>query len=128
MTKTIENAKLNGFVTTVFGRRRYLPELASSNHMLKAFGERVARNAPIQGTAADIIKIAMINVFTRLKAENLDARLILQVHDELIIEAKDDIAEKVGNILKEEMESAAVMKVKLTADVGVGKTWYEAKE
>ncbi len=128
MTSTIENAKLDGFVTTVFGRRRYLPELSSSNHMLKAFGERVARNAPIQGTAADIIKIAMINVAERLKSENLDAKLILQVHDELIIEAKDEIADKVSSILKEEMESAVVCKVKLTADVSSGKSWYEAKE
>ena len=128
MNQTIENAKRDGYVTTVFGRRRYLPELASSNHMLKAFGERVARNAPIQGTAADIIKIAMINVFSRLKEEKLDARLILQVHDELIIEAKDDIADKVSLILKEEMEAAAVMKVRLTADVHSGKSWYEAKE
>ena len=128
MNQTIENAKRDGYVTTVFGRRRYLPELASSNHMLKAFGERVARNAPIQGTAADIIKIAMINVFSRLKEEKLDARLILQVHDELIIEAKDDIADRVSLILKEEMEAAAVMKVRLTADVHSGKSWYEAKE
>ena len=128
MTTTIENAKLDGFVTTVFGRRRYLPELNSSNHMLKAFGERVARNAPVQGTAADIIKIAMINVFNRLLEEKLDAKLILQVHDELIIEAKDEIADKVCAILKEEMESAVVMKVKLTADVSSGKSWYEAKE
>ena len=128
MRETIENAKENGFVTTLFNRRRYLPELASSNHMLKAFGERVARNAPIQGTAADIIKIAMINVSHRLKAEKLDAKLILQVHDELIIECKEEIKEKVSALLKEEMEKAATMKVNLTADVSVGSSWYEAKE
>jgi DNA polymerase-1 len=128
MQESIENAKQNGYVTTVFGRRRYLPELTSSNHMLRAFGERVARNAPIQGTAADIIKIAMINVSQRLERENLDAKLILQVHDELIIECKNEIADKVSSLLKEEMENAVNMSVKLTADVHVGKSWYEAKE
>ncbi|MBQ9977874.1 MAG: DNA polymerase I [Clostridia bacterium] len=128
MKDTIENAKENGFVTTLFNRRRYLPELFSSNHMLKAFGERVARNAPIQGTAADIIKIAMINVSNRLKSEKLDAKLILQVHDELIIECKEEIKEKVSLLLKEEMEKAATMRVNLTADVSVGSSWYEAKE
>ena len=127
MENTISAAKENGFVTTIFGRRRYLPELSSSNHMLRAFGERVARNAPIQGTAADIIKIAMVNVFKRLKAENLNARLILQVHDELIIEADKDCAEKAAEILKEEMQNAAKMKVELTADVNIGENWYEAK-
>ena len=128
MTKSIEKAKEQGFVTTVFGRRRYLPELSSSNHMLRSFGERVARNAPIQGTAADIIKIAMVNVFKRLKEENLDARLILQVHDELIIEASDADAQKAAALLKEEMENAVKMKVALTADVSMGKSWYEAKD
>lgn len=128
MKNTIEQAKADGFVTTVFGRRRYLPELASSNHMLKAFGERVARNAPIQGTAADIIKMAMVNVFARLKKERLDAKLILQVHDELIIEAAEGDAERAASILKEEMEKAAKMKVALTADVSLGKSWFEAKQ
>ena len=127
MSEGITAAKEQGFVTTLFGRRRYLPELSSSNHMLRAFGERVARNAPIQGTAADIIKIAMVNVFRRLKAENLNAKLILQVHDELIIEADETCAEKAAEILKTEMENAAKMKVALTADVNVGKSWYEAK-
>ncbi len=128
MQNTIEKAKQDGYVTTVFGRRRYLPEITSSNGMLRAFGERVARNAPIQGTAADVIKIAMINVFNRLEKEGLDAKLILQVHDELIIEAAADIAEKVGVVLKEEMEKAADMSVELTADVHCGKSWYEAKD
>ena len=95
--------------------------------MLRAFGERVARNAPIQGTAADIIKIAMVNVSKRLKAENLNAKLILQVHDELIIEADESCADTAAKLLKEEMQNAAKMKVELTADVNVGKTWYEAK-
>ena len=127
MKEGIEKAKQDGFVTTLFGRRRYLPELSSSNGMLRAFGERVARNAPIQGTAADIIKIAMVNVFSRLQEENLNARLILQVHDELIIEAAEEDASAAAKILKEEMENAAKLKVALTADVNKGKTWYEAK-
>ncbi len=127
MENTISAAKENGYVTTIFGRRRYLPELSSSNHMLRAFGERVARNAPIQGTAADIIKIAMVNVFKRLKEENLSAKLILQVHDELIIEADEDCAEAAAKVLKEEMQNAAKMRVELTADVNIGKDWYEAK-
>ena len=128
MTKTIEEAKENGYVTTVFGRRRYLPEITSSNGMMRAFGERVARNAPIQGTAADIIKIAMINVFKRLKAEKLDARLILQVHDELIIECNEGIRDRVSALLKEEMQNAVKMSVELTADVHSGYSWYEAKD
>ena len=127
MNNSISQAKEQGYVTTVFGRRRYLPELSSSNHMIRSFGERVARNAPIQGTAADIIKIAMVNVYKRLKEENLDAKLILQVHDELIIEAADSDANKAANILKQEMENAVKMKVALTADVNMGKSWYEAK-
>ena len=128
MQKTIEDAKENGYVTTVFGRRRYLPEITSSNGMMRAFGERVARNAPIQGTAADIIKIAMVNVFSRLKKENLDARLILQVHDELIIECAENIKDTVSELLKEEMQNAAKMSVELTADVHSGYSWYEAKD
>ena len=128
MQATIEKAKSDGFVTTLSGRRRYLPELASSNHMLRSFGERVARNAPIQGTAADIIKIAMIKVWQRLKKENLDARLILQVHDELIVECRRDLCETVCRILEEEMQSAAQLSVPLTVDAHCGKTWFEAKE
>ena len=128
MQATIEKAKSDGYVTTLLGRRRYLPELASSNHMLRSFGERVARNAPIQGTAADIIKIAMIKVWQRLKKENLDARLILQVHDELIVECRRDLCETVCRILEEEMQSAAQLSVPLTVDAHCGKTWFEAKE
>lgn len=128
MKNVIEQAKKNGFVSTFFGRRRYLPELSSSNGMMRAFGERVARNMPIQGAAADIIKIAMIRVKNRLLEENLDARLILQVHDELIVEAKEEIKDTVCSILTEEMEKSAEMSVRLIADVGSGKTWYDAKE
>lgn len=102
----IEIAKEKGYSETLFHRKRYLPELASSNHMLRAFGERVARNMPIQGTAADIIKIAMVKVDARLRAENMESHLILQVHDELIVEAPDDEAQKALEIVTQEMENA----------------------
>lgn len=127
MENTIKNAKLNGYVTTLFGRRRYLPELSSSNGMLRAFGERVARNAPIQGTAADIIKLAMIKVFDTLKREVPSAKLILQVHDELIVECDKKDAETVSGILKTEMENAVHLSVNLIADAHFGKTWLESK-
>lgn len=127
MDKLISDARQNGYVTTLFGRRRYLPELSSSNHMLRAFGERVARNAPIQGTAADIIKIAMIAVWRRLAKEQPNAKLILQVHDELIVECPKEDQEAVCRILKEEMEAAAHLPVDLSVDVHSGKTWYDAK-
>ncbi len=128
MQRVITDAKNNGYVSTLFGRRRYLPELTASNAMLRSFGERVARNMPIQGTAADIIKIAMIKVYERMKTQSLKAQLIMQVHDELIVEAPEAEAEAVCRIVKEEMENACKMNVKLTADVHSGKSWYEAKE
>lgn len=127
MKNVITQAKNSGYVTTLFGRRRYLPELAASNAMLRNFGERVARNMPIQGTAADIIKIAMIKVYDRMESENLKAKLIMQVHDELIVEAPEAETDKVCRIVKEEMENACQMKVRLTADVHCGRSWYEAK-
>lgn len=127
MEKTIADAKANGYVKTLFGRRRYLPELSSSNGMLRAFGERVARNAPIQGTAADIIKIAMIKVSDRLEKEVKDANLILQVHDELIVECRQEDAQQVCRILEEEMRSAAQLLVELLVEAHCGKTWLEAK-
>ena len=127
MENTINDAKQNGFVTTIFGRRRYLPELSSSNGMLRAFGERVARNAPIQGAAADIIKLAMIKVFEKLKQEVPDANLILQVHDELIVECNQEDAQTVCEILKREMENAVSFNVQLIADANYGKTWLESK-
>lgn len=127
MDDVIEQAKKNGYVSTLFGRRRYLPELASSNHMLRAFGERVARNAPIQGTAADIIKIAMIRVRDRLRRELPEARLILQVHDELIVECPEDEGAAACRILEEEMEHAAALTVRLCVDSHSGKTWLAAK-
>ncbi len=127
LNEVVENAKQDGFVSTYFGRRRYLPELTASNFNTRAFGERVAKNMPIQGTAADIIKIAMNKVNDRLIKENLDAKLIMQVHDELIIEAKDEIAPKVAEILKQEMENAVEFKVPMLVDVKFAKTWYETK-
>ena len=127
MKNIIERAKAEGYVETIFGRRRYLPELTASNHMTRAFGERVARNAPIQGTAADIIKIAMVKVDKRLKDEGLCARLILQVHDELIVEAPAYEAMMVAMILQEEMENSVKLNVPLVAEASMGKTWYDAK-
>ena len=128
MKRVISDAKRDGYVKTLFNRRRYLPELNSSNAVQRAFGERVARNMPIQGTAADIIKIAMVRVFDRLNRERMRSKLIMQVHDELIIEAPEDEKEKAILILKEEMENAVDFPVKLSVDAHVGRTWYEAKE
>ncbi len=127
MDNVIMHAKENGFVTTYFGRRRYLPELSSSNHMVRSFGERVARNAPIQGTAADIIKIAMVNVYNRLKSDYPDSKLILQIHDELIVECPEKDKDAVCRLLEEEMQNAADLKVTLSVDAHSGKNWLEAK-
>lgn len=124
---SVKHAKEQGYVTTMFGRRRPVPELKSSNFMQRSFGERVAMNSPIQGTAADIIKIAMIRVNERLKSEGLESRLILQVHDELLIEAKKEEVEEVKKILSEEMQGAAKLSVKLEIDMHTGENWYEAK-
>lgn len=127
LKNVVADAKREGYVSTLFGRRRYIPELASTKKMEQAFGERVAMNSPIQGTAADIIKLAMVNIDRKLKEKGYDARLILQVHDELIIEAHQDIAEEVRALLKSEMENAARLSVPLTVEISVGKTWYDAK-
>jgi len=126
MDKTISDARSCGYVSTLFGRRRSLPELASNNHNIRASGERMARNTPIQGTAADIIKLAMVHVWQRLRDEKLQARLLLQVHDELIVEAPEEEIDEVKRILKEEMENVVHYSVPLTTEVGVGKTWLEA--
>lgn len=127
METTVENAFKDGAVTTMFGRKRRIPELSSSNKMLQAAGKRIAMNTPVQGTAADLIKIAMINVYRRLKAENLDAKLILQVHDELILESSIADSERASAILKEEMQGVYDMKVPLAVDVHCGNSWYDAK-
>ncbi len=122
-----EEGRKNGCVTTFFGRRRYIPELSSSNKNLQHFGERVAMNSPIQGTAADIIKIAMIKVCEELKKRNLDAVLILQVHDELLLEAHRSCADEAKELLVQCMESAVSLSIPLSVDAHIGKTWYEAK-
>lgn len=123
----VAHAKEKGYAVTLFGRRRPVPELKSSNFMQRSFGERVAMNAPIQGTAADIIKIAMIGVSGELKKRNMKSRLILQVHDELLIEADESEVEEVKAILKDQMEHAAELSVPLIADMHTGRNWYEAK-
>ena len=126
MKSIVEKAKQDGYVATLYGRRRNLPELKSANFNVRSFGERVALNMPIQGTAADIIKIAMVNVHKRLKAEMPDAKLILQVHDELIVECPESESESVRTLLKEEMENAAHLSVPLIADTEAGHSWSEA--
>ena len=123
----VEEGKEKGYVTTMFGRRRPIPELKSGNFMQRSFGERVAMNSPIQGTAADIIKIAMNRVYRRLKDENLKSRLVLQVHDELLIETYKDEQEQVERLLQEEMENAVKLSVPLIAEVHSGNNWYEVK-
>ena len=124
---SVTHAKEEGYAVTLFGRRRPIPELKSSNFMQRNFGERVAMNAPIQGTAADIMKIAMIGVNRELKEKQMKSRMILQVHDELLIETHPDEIETVKEILKRQMETAASLDVPLIADMQVGKNWYEAK-
>ncbi|NLL91993.1 MAG: DNA polymerase I [Ruminococcaceae bacterium] len=126
LEKTVAKAQDEGYVKTLFNRRRKLPELASSNRITKAFGKRLAMNTPIQGTAADIIKIAMIRVHERLKSEKLNARLILQVHDELIIECSYSDSDKVAKLLKEEMENAVNLTVPLSVSIKKGNNWYDA--
>ncbi len=121
----VKSAEENGYTATIMGRRRYIPELKAAKAPLRAFGKRVAMNAPIQGTAADIIKLAMINVDKRLTAEGLDARLVMQVHDELIVEAKEDIADRVALVLQEEMEKTFALSVPLTVEVTKGRNWLE---
>ena len=128
MERTVEQAKQDGYVKTMFERRRYIPELKMSNKNMQAFGKRVAMNAPIQGSAADIIKIAMINVYKRLEKDLPQARLILQIHDELIIECDSADAAAASALLKEEMENAVKLAVPLTVDVHTGSSWFEAKE
>ena len=127
MDLAISEGKEKGYVLTIFNRRRYIPEINSSNFMVRKQGERFAMNAPIQGSAADIIKIAMVNVYTRLKDENLKSKLILQVHDELIVEAAEDELDKVSVIVREEMESAVNLHVHLDVDLNVGTSWFETK-
>ena len=126
MKSIVEKAKRDGYVSTVYNRRRALPELSSSNFNMRSFGERVALNMPIQGTAADIIKLAMVNVYRRLKSEGLKSKLILQVHDELICECPENEAERVKLILSEELENVAKLSVPLIVEAKSGHSWAEA--
>lgn len=127
MDSTVDNALKTGTVTTIFGRKRRIPEILSSNKIQQAAGKRIAMNTPVQSVAADLIKIAMINVYRRLKSENINAKLILQVHDELIIESDVSCADRSAKILREEMQNVHKMKVELVVDVNKGKSWYDAK-
>lgn len=127
MKNIVEETREKGYVTTLFGRRRYIPELNSKNYMVRKFGDRAAMNTPIQGTAADIMKIAMINVYNELKARNLKSKIVLQIHDELIIEALNEEKDEVKDILKTQMEKAANLLVPLNVEVEEGKNWYQAK-
>ena len=114
-----------GYVSTLFKRRRYIPEMKSPKYMIREFGKRAAMNAPIQGTAADIMKIAMIRIYNRLRQEKLKSKIILQIHDEILIDTMKTEEEKVKKILEEEMKKAANLKVDLDIDIQVGKTWYD---
>ena len=127
MKNIVMQGRENGYVTTLLNRRRYIPELKTGNFVTRSYGERIALNTPIQGSAADIIKIAMVKVYNRLKSEAARSRLILQVHDELIVEAHKDEMQRVKEILRSEMEQAYKLKVPLRADISTGKTWFDAK-
>ncbi|MCI8277210.1 MAG: DNA polymerase I, partial [Clostridia bacterium] len=127
MDRVVEEAKENGYVETLCNRRRYIPELKSNNYMVRKFGDRAAMNTPIQGTAADIMKIAMISVYKKLKQNKLKSKLVLQIHDELLIETYDEEKEEVINILKSSMENAMKLSVPLKVEVEEGKSWYQAK-
>ena len=123
----MKRAKEQGYVETLFHRRRYVPELNSKNYMVRQFGNRVAMNTPIQGTAADIMKIAMINVNKELKKRKLKSKIVLQVHDEMMIEAPESEKEEVKDIMKKEMESAIQLKIPLVAEISEAKNWYDCK-
>ena len=127
LDKQVEDAKQNGYVTTLYGRRRPIPELKSSNFMQRSFGERVAMNSPIQGTAADIMKLAMIHVWEELHRRKLNSRLSLQIHDELLIETDRAEATEVAELLKDKMKHAAELSVSLEVDLHTGANWYDAK-
>ncbi len=127
MDEIVERAKNNGYVETLFGRRRYIPEIKSSNYMVRQFGARVAMNTPIQGTAADIMKIAMINVYNELKQSKISARIVLQIHDELLLEVSENEKEEAKKILKNCMERAKKLVVPLQVELSEGDSWYEVK-
>lgn len=128
MTNIVEETKEKGYVETLYHRRRYVPELKSNNYMVRQFGGRVAMNTPIQGTAADIMKIAMINVHNKLKEAGLKSKIIVQVHDELLVETLLEEEKQVKEILKSEMENVIKLDVPLKAEISEGINWYEAKQ
>ena len=127
MKKVVEDAREIGYTQTLYGRRRYIPELKSSNFNVRSSAERITLNTPIQGTAADIIKLAMIRVENALNEQFPEAKLLLQVHDELIVECPEEIAPEVAQLVSREMEGVAQLKVPLTAEAHFGKSWYDAK-
>lgn len=127
MENIVEQAKQKGYASTMFGRRRYIKELQSNNYMVREFGKRAAMNTPIQGTAADIMKIAMIKVYNELKTQNLKSKIVLQVHDEMMIEAPIEEKDQVTQILKQSMESATTLKIPLIAEISEALTWYDCK-
>ena len=127
MDDAVEKATETGYATTILNRRRYIPEINASNFIVRNQGKRFAMNAPIQGSAADIIKVAMVSVYNKLKENNMKSKLILQVHDELIVEATEDELELAKKIVKEEMENAQAMDVNLDVDLNTGNSWYETK-
>ena len=127
MENNVEIAKAKGYASTLLGRVRYIPELSSTNHLLRQFGERVAMNMPLQGSASDIIKMAMINVHNKMIESKLKSKLILQIHDELIVDTCKDEIEIVTKILKHEMENVSSLNVPLEVDVNIGKSWFDAK-
>ena len=127
MENIVEEAKQKGYASTMFGRRRYIKELQSNNYMVREFGKRAAMNTPIQGTAADIMKIAMIKVYNELKTQNLKSKIVLQVHDEMMIEAPIEEKDQVTQILKQSMESATTLKIPLIAEISEALNWYDCK-
>jgi len=127
MDNVINEAENKQYVTTILNRRRFIPEISASNKILKALGKRLAMNAPIQGSAADIIKLAMVNVYEELTKRNLKSKLILQVHDELILNVYKDELDEVTALVKKEMEEVLDLSVPLEVDINIGETWYEAK-
>ena len=127
MKKVVEDARENGYTETMYGRKRYIPELKSSNFNVRSGAERIALNTPIQGTAADLIKLAMIRVEMALNKHFPEAKLLLQVHDELIVECPEEIASQVAELISREMEGVAQLNVPLTAEAKYGKSWYDAK-
>jgi DNA polymerase-1 len=124
----VDYARDHGYVETIFRRRRYIPELRDRNFNIRAFGERTAANSPIQGSAADLIKVAMIRIHDRLRSEQLAARMLLQVHDELVFEVPPEELAALERLVKEEMEGAAVLEVPLLVDMAAGRTWMDTKE